>query len=109
MRDMIAFSLKGLTSNVVKVQNGLEGLERAAVEQFDFVVTDVVMPEVGGIEFIRGLRKLAAYDTVPVVVVSTQSAHDVITAGLAAGATDYLTKPFKPQDLVRLVRRHLPE
>jgi two-component system, chemotaxis family, chemotaxis protein CheY len=107
MRDMIGFALKGVAVDVTKAQNGLEGLERASLEQFDLVLTDVVMPEIGGIEFIRSLRQMPGYGSVPVVIVSTQGARDAIDEGLAAGANDYLTKPFKPQDLVRVIRRHL--
>jgi two-component system, chemotaxis family, chemotaxis protein CheY len=107
MRDMIGFALKGVAVEVTKVQNGLEGLERASLERFDLVLTDVVMPEIGGIEFIRSLRRIPGYTEVPVVIVSTQGARDAITEGLAAGANDYVTKPFKPQDLVRVIRKHL--
>lgn len=106
MRDMLSFALKGVAAEVVSARNGLEGMEKAATDRFDVVFTDVVMPEVGGIEFIQNLRQLPRYESVPVVIVSTQSAREMIDQGLSAGATDYLTKPFKPQDLVRVVRRH---
>jgi two-component system, chemotaxis family, chemotaxis protein CheY len=109
MRDMIGFALKGVPVEVTKARNGLEGLERASLEQFDLVLTDVVMPEIGGIEFIRSLRQMPGYGAVPVVIVSTQGARDAITEGLTAGANDYVTKPFKPQDLVRVIRKHLEE
>lgn len=106
MRDMLSFALKGVAAEVVRARNGLEGIEQASIGQFDLVLTDVVMPEVGGIELIRRLRQVPRYQAVPIVIVSTQGARDSIAQGLAAGATDYLTKPFRPQDLVRLVRRY---
>lgn len=109
MQDMISFALRGVPADVDRAQNGLEGLEKAALERFDLILTDVIMPEVGGIELIRSLRQMPQYSAVPIVVVSTQGARDAISNGLAAGANDYLTKPFKPQELVRVVRRHLEE
>jgi two-component system, chemotaxis family, chemotaxis protein CheY len=107
MQDMIGFALKGVAVEVTKAENGLEGLEKASLERFDLVMTDVVMPEIGGIEFIRSLRRMPGYGEVPVVIVSTQGARDAIDEGLAAGANDYVTKPFKPQDLVRVIRKLL--
>ncbi len=109
MLDMMTFALKGMSAEVVRARSGLDALEQAALAPFDLVLTDVVMPGLGGIELIQGLRQLPEYRAVPIVVVSTQGARDAIDAGLAAGANDYLTKPFRPQDLVRTVRRHLEE
>lgn len=107
MRDMMVFALKGMAVDLVKARNGLEGLEQAALGQFDLVLSDVIMPEVGGIEFIRGLRQMPQYASVPIIIVSTQGADEAIAAGMTAGASDYVTKPFKPQELMRAVRRHL--
>lgn len=109
MQDMIGFALKSLRVEVTRARNGLEGLEKVALGKFDLILTDVVMPEIGGIEFIRSLRKMPDCEAVPVVVISTQGAKEAIEAGLAAGANDYMTKPFRPQELARMIRKHLRE
>ncbi len=79
--------------------NGIEGLEKALVEEFDLFLVDVNMPKMDGYEFIRQIREDAKLSERPAIMISTESKdHDRIAA-FDAGADLYLVKPVKPEVL----------
>jgi len=79
--------------------NGVEGLEKALLEEFDLFLVDVNMPKMDGYEFVRQLRGDARLSDRPAIMISTESKdHDRIAA-FDAGADLYLVKPVKPDVL----------
>jgi two-component system, chemotaxis family, chemotaxis protein CheY len=72
----------------------------------DVIVLDINMPVMDGLEFLRRLRSLPIRRAA-VIIVSTEGREDDLERGLEAGADEYLCKPFKPQELQNLVRRHI--
>ena len=105
MREMIIASLRAYDGLAfTQAASGLEALERLSLKQFDFVVLDLNMPDIGGyevIEFIRGQDKLRA---LPILVVTTRGDEGSRAKALAAGATRFMTKPFSPDVLLGEVR-----
>jgi DNA-binding response OmpR family regulator len=105
---------------LVVVANGAEaGLQALQKQEFEIVVTDLIMPKVNGLELIRRLR--AQHSRVRVIAISgggilgplslkpdAISTHAFIAAARDAGADEVLTKPFDMDDLVAAIRRHLP-
>jgi putative two-component system response regulator len=79
--------------------NPLEALERTKLVEFDIVLVDYMMPELSGIDVIRRLRGQRGYETVPVVMITSQTERSVRLEALEAGATDFLAKPFDPLEL----------
>ncbi len=78
-----------------------EGLSEVARSVFDLVVTDVTMPGVlDGVGLLRALRAEPATETLPVVVLSARAEEEARVEGLAAGADDYIVKPFAPRELL---------
>jgi two-component system chemotaxis response regulator CheY len=65
------------------------------------------MPEMTGIEMLRGLRKLAQYKFTPIVLVTTESQPEKKLEGKAAGATGWIVKPFEPEQLLAVVTKVL--
>lgn len=97
--------LNGL--RVIKTYTSTPAMTLIDQERPDIVILDVMMPDVSGLEvltYMRGVPKLAS---IPVVVVSAKAAEADIQAGLAAGATAYLTKPVSYTDLKAAVDRLL--
>lgn len=104
----------------VVVANGAEaGLEALQKQEFEIVVTDLIMPKVNGLELIRRLR--LQHPRVRVIAISgggslgplslkpdAISTHAFIAAARDAGAEEVLTKPFDMDDMVAAIRRHLP-
>ncbi len=105
MREMIIASLRAYDGlSFTQAASGLEALERLSLKQFDFIVLDLNMPDIGGyevIEFIRGQDKLRA---LPILVVTTRGDEGSRSKALAAGATRFMTKPFSPDVLLGEVR-----
>ncbi len=104
---------------VVTANSALQGLAAIEQQNFDVVVTDIIMPKVNGLELIRRLR--TGHPRIRVIAISgggsfgplslkpeAISTHAFIAAARDAGAEEVLTKPFDMDDLLAAVRRHLP-
>ncbi len=102
VRDSLRRSLEFNGYEVVLAADGAEGLVAVGAQHPDVVVIDVMMPRLDGIETTRALR--AAGNDVPVLVLTARDAVGDRVEGLDAGADDYLTKPFLPQELVVRLR-----
>jgi putative two-component system response regulator len=77
----------------------LAALERSRDIDFDLVLVDYMMPGLNGVDFIRRLRMQPGYESVPMVMITSQTERSVRLEALDAGATDFLTKPFDPLEL----------
>lgn len=98
----------GGAHDLVFAADGAEGLDAAAREPaLDLFVVDINMPRMDGLEFVRRLRGELAVTDVPVLVCSTESSEADRAAARAAGATDFLPKPWTPDELLAAVRAHL--
>lgn len=89
---------------VVAAYNGREALETARRENPDLVVLDIMMPEMNGFEFMKARR--AESDT-PIIMLTAKVEDEDKVIGLELGADDYVTKPFKPRELMARVRNVL--
>jgi len=107
MRQMVAFTLKGAGYQVVEAADGQEALNKAKSQKFDLIITDVNMPIMDGITFIRNLRGEANYKFTPMLMLTTESSADKKAAGKAAGATGWIVKPFNPDQLLNTVKKVL--
>lgn len=107
MRQMVKLTLAGAGYQVAEAANGAEGLERARNGAFDLVVTDLNMPIMDGLSFIRELRKLPTYRGVPIIFLTTESDGAKKQEAKAAGATGWITKPFQQEQLLAVARKVL--
>jgi two-component system chemotaxis response regulator CheY len=107
MRAMIGFTLKGEGYDVVEAVDGQDGLNKLSGHDFDLIISDVNMPIMDGIEFIRNARKVAKYKFTPILMLTTESGMDKKMEGKAAGATGWIVKPFDPQKLIAVVKKVL--
>ena len=107
VRQMLAFTLKDAGFDVVEGGNGQEGLNALQASKVDLIITDLNMPVMDGITFIREARKSAAKFT-PILMLTTETQASKKQEGKAAGATGWLTKPFQPAKLLEVVAKVLP-
>jgi diguanylate cyclase (GGDEF)-like protein/PAS domain S-box-containing protein len=107
--DMRAFLERLLRPHwdVQVVSDGVEALEAATAAPPDLVLTDVMMPGLDGFGLLKALRAQPATQDVPVVMVSARAGDEATEEALAAGADDYLVKPFKQRQLLARVRLQL--
>jgi len=89
------------------VCNGKEALAAAAKSPPDLVLSDVMMPEMGGVELLNALRSDPSTEAIPVILVSARAGEEARLSGLETGADDYLVKPFAARELLTRVRTHL--
>ncbi|MCU1452377.1 MAG: response regulator [Acidimicrobiales bacterium] len=94
----VNFEMEGFT--VRSATDGAEGLAAARAQRPDVVVSDIMMPNVSGLDLVRELKGSPDTATIPIVLLSAKAQAGDVRDGLAAGADDYVTKPFEPIDLV---------
>jgi DNA-binding response OmpR family regulator len=80
--------------NLIVASNGREGLEKAHTQQPDLIITDLMMPEMSGIELCRHLKKDLEVSHIPVIVLTAKTSDQSQIEGFEAGADAYITKPF---------------
>jgi two-component system chemotaxis response regulator CheY len=79
---------------VLEASSGKEGLEMLGRERVQLILSDINMPEMDGLEFLRRLRAEKLAEGVPVVMITTESSEEHVRQAIAAGAQGYLRKPF---------------
>jgi two-component system chemotaxis response regulator CheY len=96
--------LRGLAgASFTQAASGLEAIERLSLGHFDAVVLDLNMPDISGIEVLEFVRAQDRLKALPIIVVTTRGDDDSRAQALAAGASDYMTKPFTPEAIVAAV------
>ena len=101
---MVRASLQGLNSSeFLEAATGLEAIEQLAVTDVQLIVLDLNMPDMHGIDVLKFVRKNPNYRTLPVVVLTTRGDDTSRQTAQQAGATSYMTKPFAPQMLAKMV------
>jgi DNA-binding response OmpR family regulator len=109
VRDVVEHALSREGMETETASDGEKALERlSAVKPFDLVVLDVMLPKMDGISVCQELRNSdsPSSDT-PVVILTARDDETSVVVGLEVGADDYVTKPFRPRELVSRVRAHL--
>jgi len=105
MRQMVSFTLKDAGYDVIAANNGKDALSKIEGTKVEMVITDLNMPEMDGIEFIRQMRSKAGFKFLPIVMLTTESQESKKLAGKQAGASGWLVKPFQPAQLVDVVKK----
>jgi len=105
VRNLVAFIMKKEGFKVTVAEDGLDGLEKLySIAEVDLIVSDVNMPRMDGLTFIKTVREQDAYKDIPIVVLSTEGQDKDIQTGLTVGANLYMVKPAQPEKLVRNVK-----
>ncbi|ADU62883.1 MAG: response regulator [Pseudodesulfovibrio sp.] len=105
VRNLVAFIMKKEGFKVTTAEDGLDGLEKLySAKEVDLIVSDVNMPRMDGLTFIKTVREQEAYRDIPIVVLSTEGQDKDIQTGLTVGANLYMVKPAQPEKLVRNVK-----
>jgi two-component system chemotaxis response regulator CheY len=107
MRKMVAAVLHGAGYSIEEAGDGEEALAKAKAQVFDLVVTDHNMPKMDGVTLVGHLRKIADYDDVAIIVLSTENSPELKAKGRDAGATGWMAKPFDPEKMLAIVRQFI--
>jgi len=105
LRAMLKDALmSGGYSDIVEAQDGIIGLDKAKQINFDLIITDVNMPNMDGLTFIKELRQLKSYSDTPVLVLTTERGDIIKKQGKEAGASGWIIKPFVEEQLLQAVK-----
>jgi two-component system chemotaxis response regulator CheY len=105
VRQMVALTLTGAGYNVVEACDGADGYNKAVATHVDAVLTDLNMPVMNGLDFIRKYRTHPSSAGVPIVFLTTESDEGLKRQAREAGATGWIVKPFKQDQLIAVVRK----
>lgn len=104
-RKFLTVVLKGDGYHVTTAENGIEALERLSSINVDIIVTDLNMPQMDGLEFIRTIRENDDYSKIPILLLTTEGEERGRKQGMEAGATAYMAKPIEPDTLLGAIKK----
>jgi two-component system, chemotaxis family, chemotaxis protein CheY len=105
MRTVAGIALRGAGYEVLEAGNGQEGLAKLDGERLHLIISDVNMPVMDGIEFLKEVKRHPNYRFTPVIMLTTEAGEDKKAAGRAAGAKAWITKPFQPSVMLDAVSK----
>lgn len=105
VRQMVALTLSAAGHNVIEAGDGAQGYAKAIAEPVHAVITDLNMPVMNGIEFIKKYRQHPMSKGVPIILLTTESDEALKAEARAAGATGWIVKPFKQDQLVAVIKK----
>ncbi|MBT1073294.1 diguanylate cyclase [Pelotalea chapellei] len=109
IRERIIRSLEAfnLFERYYEAEDGLEGFKKLLASPVDIILCDLEMPRMDGFKFLGMLKSRPDFQDVPVIILTGMNDRDLKVKGLEQGASDYITKPFDPEELVARVKVHL--
>ena len=107
IRQIISIILKSEGYKVVEAVSGHDALNKMSDKQFGLVITDLLMPRMNGIEFIKQLRSESAHRTVPIIMLTSGFSDSKKKEAEIAGVNDWIAKPFIRQQLLQSVRKFM--
>ncbi|MCE9615242.1 MAG: response regulator transcription factor [Lentisphaerae bacterium] len=105
--ELITYNLRREGYTVTTAETGEDGLEKARVRPPQLVLLDLMLPKMDGLEVCRRLKEDEKTRAVPIIMVSAKGEESDVVSGLELGAEDYVSKPFRPRELVARVRAAL--
>lgn len=103
IRELIGFTLRHSGHQVLTASNGEDALAIALREVPDLILLDIRMPRLTGYDVCRRLRAEPSTERIPIAFLSAKGQDSEVQAGMEAGATDYILKPFAPDQLIQRV------
>jgi CheY-like chemotaxis protein len=107
IRELIAFTLRYAGHEVISTSNGVEAYETARTIKPDLILMDVRMPRMDGYDACREIKGDSSTQNIPVVFLSAKGQAAEIETGYAAGAVEYMVKPFSPELLAQRIKEIL--
>lgn len=105
VRQVAGIALRRAGYETIEATNGREGVAKLDQGKLNLIISDVNMPEMNGIEFLKAVKAHAACKFTPVIMLTTEAGDDMKQQGRAAGAKAWIIKPFQPQILLDAVSK----
>jgi two-component system alkaline phosphatase synthesis response regulator PhoP len=108
IQTLLRFNLQREGHTVVISASGEDGLQELRKQRFDLVLLDLMLPDRDGLEICKIIRAKDALATIPIIMVTARGEESDVVVGLALGADDYVTKPFRIKELMARIKARMP-
>ena len=105
IRQVVGMTLKGAGYEVMEASDGKDALKKLDGKKINLIISDVNMPNMDGITFVKEAKKLASYKFTPIIMLTTESQDSKKQEGQAAGAKAWVVKPFQPAQMLAAVSK----
>jgi len=105
LRQVVGIALKTAGYDVVEGCDGKDGLAKLDGRKVHLIISDVNMPNMDGIAFVKAVKQLPNYKFTPIIMLTTESQEAKKLEGQAAGAKAWVVKPFKPEQMLSAVAK----
>jgi len=105
LRQVVGIALKGAGYDVIEGCDGKDALTKLDGRKIHLIISDVNMPNMDGISFVKALKQIPAYKFTPVIMLTTESGDDKKREGQAAGAKAWVVKPVQPPQMLTAVAK----
>lgn len=105
LRQVVGIALKSAGYTVIEGCDGKDALAKLNGQKIHLVISDVNMPNMDGISFVKAMKAMPAYRFTPVIMLTTESAEARKAEGQAAGAKAWVVKPFRPEVMLNAVQK----
>lgn len=105
LRQVVGIALKGAGYDVIEACDGRDALAKLTGQKVHLIISDVNMPNMDGIAFVKEVKKIAEHKFVPIIMLTTESQEAKKQEGQAAGAKAWVVKPFQPAQMLTAVSK----
>jgi two-component system chemotaxis response regulator CheY len=105
MRQVVGIALRGAGYVVIEGRDGKDALSKLTGQKVHLIISDVNMPNMDGITFVKAVKQIPAYKFTPIIMLTTESEDSKKREGQAAGARAWVVKPFQPEQMLDAVQR----
>ena len=105
LRQVVGIALKGAGYDVIEACDGKDALGKLDGRKIHLIISDVNMPNMDGLTFVKAAKGLAAYKFTPVIMLTTEASDAKKQEGQAAGAKAWVVKPFQPAQMLAAVSK----
>ncbi|MFC4278785.1 response regulator [Achromobacter aloeverae] len=105
VRQVVGIALRGAGYDVIEGRDGQDALAKLTGQKIHLIISDVNMPNMDGITFLKSVKQLPAYRFTPVIMLTTESQEAKKREGQLAGAKAWMVKPFQPAQLLGAVEK----
>ena len=105
MRQLVKISLASAGHQVIEACDGRDALNKLTGQKINLVISDVNMPNMDGLSFVKAAKLLPAYRFTPVIMLTTEASDAMKQQGQASGAKAWMVKPFQPAQMLTAVSK----
>lgn len=109
MLTALEFRLRKQGFTVEKAEDGKQALDKLKSVKYDLIIADIMMPYISSLELIQFIRKDLKDTDTPIIIISALEYEDVLLKAFRLGASDFISKPFKPNELILRIKRIFQE